>query len=76
MLTWLLSILPRLAIAALIFAAGWWGSKIVTRLLHRAITRAKVDAGVTTFLSSLLSILIKVIVAIMAIARFGVDVTR
>ena len=75
LLTWLLSILPRLAIAALIFAAGWWGSKIVTRLLHRAITRAKVDAGVTTFLSSLLSILIKVIVAIMAIAQLGVDVT-
>lgn len=74
-LSWLLSMLPRLAVAILIFAAGWWGSTILTRLLHRTITRAKGDAGVTTFLSSLLSILIKAVTSIMAIAQLGVDVT-
>ena len=74
-LTWLVSILPRLAASVLLFGLGWWLSNVVTRLMRRAVTRAKGDAGVTTFLSSLLNILLKVIISIMAIAQLGVDVT-
>ncbi len=74
-LTWLVSMLPRLAAAVLLFGLGWWLSNVVTRLMRRAVTRAKGDAGVTTFLSSLLNILLKVIISIMAIAQLGVDVT-
>ena len=74
-LTWLVSMLPRLAASVLLFGLGWWLSNVVTRLMRRAVTRAKGDAGVTTFLSSLLNILLKVIISIMAIAQLGVDVT-
>lgn len=74
-LTWLVSMLPRLAVSVLLFGLGWWLSNVVTRLMRRAVTRAKGDAGVTTFLSSLLNILLKVIISIMAIAQLGVDVT-
>ena len=74
-LTWLVSMLPRLAASVLLFGLGWWLSNVVTRLMRRAVTRAKGDAGVTTFLSSLLNILLKIIISIMAIAQLGVDVT-
>lgn len=74
-LTWLVSMLPRLAASVLLFGLGWWLSNVVTRLMRRAVARAKGDAGVTTFLSSLLNILLKVIISIMAIAQLGVDVT-
>ena len=74
-LTWLVSMLPRLAASVLLFGLGWWLSNVVTRLMRRAVTRAKGDAGVTTFLSSLLNILLKVIISIMAIAQLGVDLT-
>ena len=74
-LTWLVSMLPRLAASVLLFGLGWWLSNVVTRLMRRAVTRAKGDAGVTTFLSSLLNILLKVIISIMVIAQLGVDVT-
>ncbi len=74
-LTWLVSFLPRLAVAGLIFGLGWWLANVVTRGMRRAVARAKGDSGATSFLSSLINVLIKIIVSIMALAQLGVDVT-
>lgn len=73
--SWLLSLLPRAAGAAVIFGVGWWLSGAVTRFVKRAMARAKTDAGISSFLISLVNASLKVIVALMALAQLGVDVS-
>ena len=73
--SWLLSLLPRAAGAAVIVGVGWWRSGAVTRFVQRAMARAKTDAGISSFLISLVNASLKVIVALMALAQLGVDVS-
>lgn len=72
---WLLSIVPKLAGALLIFILGWWLSGIIAHLILRGMERAKVDQGVRDFLHSCVKIIIKIIVVITALSTLGMNVT-
>ena len=65
----------RLLIAAVVFLAGRWVSKLIVRLMHRVMERAKIDPTLTKFLGSIAYAILLVAVAIATLDQVGVNTT-
>ena len=74
-LDWIWQVGPRILWALVTFVVGWYLSKLVVKLLKRAMERGRAEKGAVTFISSVVSILLKLLVAITAAAQLGMDVT-
>lgn len=72
---WAWKFIPNLIIAIVIFALGWWLSKIVCRIIKKALSRGKADLTAVSFIYSVTLCTLRILVIITAIAQLGVDVT-
>ena len=60
---------PNVIAAVLILVIGWWGAKLITRLVRGAMTRAKTDSTLVAFLGNLVYMLVLTMVVIAALGR-------
>ncbi|HHZ05667.1 MAG TPA: mechanosensitive ion channel [Clostridiales bacterium] len=72
---WAVDMIPKIIIAVLIFAIGWWISRIITNIVKKAMLKSKADLAAVTFICSFLKCTLRIIVIISAIAQLGVNVT-
>ena len=72
---WIWQVGPRILWALVTFVVGWYLSKLVVKLLKRAMERGRAEKGAVTFISSVVNILLKLLAAITAAAQLGMDVT-
>ncbi len=73
--SWFIDFLPRLISAAIIFLLGWWITKIICRIITKAMNKAKADSTVISFLHSVINFSLKTIVVICVLSTLGFDVT-
>ncbi len=67
--------LPTLIVAALVFLLGLLLTKVVLKIVDRAMTRAKVEGAAGSFIKSLLRILLYTLLTIIALSILGVPMT-
>ena len=72
---WFISYLPNLISGLIIFVVGWWLTKLLCKLLLKAMTKGKADPTVATFLHSIINLALKTIVIICVLSTVGFDVT-
>lgn len=72
---WAWGFFPKLIIAIIIFALGWWLSKLVCKLIKKALGKSKTDPAATSFIYSVTLCALRIFVIISAIAQLGVNVT-
>ncbi len=72
---WFISALPNIIAAVLILVLGWWITKLICKIVRKAMIKSKADPTVCTFLLSLINVALKIIVIICAISTLGFDVT-
>lgn len=72
---WGWELLPRLISAVLIFVIGWWATKLICKLILRAMKKSKADPTVSSFLHSLINASLKIVVIIAVLSALGFDVT-
>ena len=74
-LRWLGGFAGNLLLAAVIFFAGWFLAKLVSRLVKKAMGKGKLEPLVISFTGSLVKALVLVVAFISAIAQLGVNIT-
>jgi small conductance mechanosensitive channel len=67
--------LPRLGLALLTLAVGWWGISVIGRLLRKVMEEKQVDETLRPFLLSMSSMLLKVLLVISVASMVGVEMT-
>lgn len=72
---WWISASPAIINAVIILILGLWLTRILIKLIRRALKRGKTDVGVQQFTVSLLNTILKGIVFITAASSLGVNVT-
>ena len=72
---WFINYLPNIIAALLILLIGFWLTKLVGKLVLKAMKKSKADPTVSTFLHSLVGVLLKIIIVICALSTLGVDMT-
>lgn len=72
---WFIAFLPKLISAAIVFLLGWWITKIICKIITKAMNKAKADTTVVSFLNSIINFSLKTIVVICALSTLGFDVT-
>ncbi|MBQ9461953.1 MAG: mechanosensitive ion channel [Clostridia bacterium] len=72
---WFISSLPNFIAALLILLVGWWITRIICKIIRKAMEKSKADPTVCAFLLSLINVALKIIVIICAISTVGFDVT-
>ena len=65
----------RLAVALIIYIAGFWLARQLSKGFRKILERRETDESLTTFLTSLTSIGLKVLVIISVITQLGVEMT-
>ncbi|MCT4560828.1 MAG: mechanosensitive ion channel [Crocinitomicaceae bacterium] len=73
--SYLFSFTKNLAIALVIFFAGFWIAKMISRSIKKVMLRGNADPGLTSFIASLANITLKILVFITAITQVGVEMT-
>ena len=71
----LLAFLPRLILALVIFIIGWWGARLVCKLMKKALSNSKIDPAAISFIYSVTLCALRIFIIISAIAQLGVNVT-
>ena len=72
---WFINYLPNIIAALFILLIGFWLTKIIGKLVLKAMKKSKADPTVSTFLHSLVGVLLKIIIVICALSTLGVDMT-
>ncbi len=72
---WFINYLPNIISAVLILIIGFWLTRIVGKLILKALKKSKADPTVSSFLHSLIGVTLKIIIVICALSTLGVDVT-
>lgn len=72
---WFISAFPKLIAGLIIFIIGWWLTKIICKIVVRAMSRAKVDKTVISFLNSTANAVLKVLVILCVLSTIGFDIT-
>lgn len=72
---WFISYLPNLISALIILILGWWATKILCKLLLKAMTKSKADPTVASFLHSVINLALKIVVIICVLSTIGFNVT-
>jgi small conductance mechanosensitive channel len=65
----------RIAVAILIVVAGWFLTKLLTRLIERYLTRYNIDEMLVRFVASIANAVLLLIVAIAALGSLGINTT-
>lgn len=65
----------KLLAALLIFIIGKWISKMISKILHKAMIKSKTDETLANFISSITYFLLLLFVVIAAISKLGVQTT-
>ncbi len=74
-LRWLGGFAGNLLLALVIFFAGWFLAKLVSRLVKKAMNKGKLEPLVVSFTGSLVKALVLVAAFISAVAQLGVNIT-
>lgn len=72
---WFIRSIPRFVTALLILIVGWWLTKLICKLMKKAMLKAKADPTVITFLHSVTNAGLKVLVVIVVLSTLGFDMT-
>lgn len=72
---WFINALPNILAALAILFFGWWITRIICKVIKKAMVKGKADPTVSTFLLSVINVALKVIVIICAISTVGFDVS-
>ena len=72
---WLLGGFPKLIAGLIIFILGWWLTKLICKIVVRAMTGAKVDKTVISFFNSTANAVLKVLVILCVLSTIGFDIT-
>lgn len=72
---WILSILPNVISAIIIFVIGWWLTKIICKIFVKAMGKGKADHTVISFLNSIINASLKILIIICTLSTLGFDVT-
>lgn len=72
---WLLDFIPKIIIAIIIFAVGWWLSSLITNLVKKAMSKGSKDLAAISFICSLTKCILRIFVIISAISQLGVNIT-
>ena len=72
---WFVRFLPNIITAILILVVGFWLSRVIVKIVHKAMVKANADPTVTSFLRSVISVALKILIVICALSTIGVDVT-
>lgn len=72
---WFPSFWPKLIVAILMFIIGWWLTKLICKIMVKALNKTKADPTVVSFLKSVISAALKIMVIILVLATLGFDVT-
>ena len=70
-----LDFLPHLIIAIVIFLVGWWVSRLICKLIRKALGKSKIDPAAISFIYSVTLCALRIFIIISAIAQLGVNVT-
>ncbi len=72
---WFMGYLPNIIAAILILVVGFWATKIVGKIVLKAMTKGKADPTVSTFLHSLVGVTLKLVIVICVLSTLGIDMT-
>ena len=72
---WLFSGFQKLIAGLIIFILGWWLTKLICKIVVRAMTGAKVDKTVISFFNSTANAVLKVLVILCVLSTIGFDIT-
>lgn len=72
---WFLDFLPNLVASILVLVLGLWLSKVICKIVIKAMNKSKADITVTSFLKSILNIVLKILVLVSAASTLGFDMT-
>lgn len=72
---WLIGAFPKLIAGLIIFFLGWWLTKLICKIVVRAMTGAKVDKTVISFFNSIANAVLKVLVILCVLSTIGFDIT-
>ena len=72
---WLISAFPKLIAGLIIFILGWWLTKLICKIVVRAMAGAKVDKTVISFFNSTANAVLKVLVILCVLSTIGFDIT-
>ena len=72
---WLIAFLPKFIGAVLIFVIGWWLTKVICKLIMKALNKSKADQTVVSFLHSAISAALKILVVVCVLSALGIDMT-
>lgn len=61
--------------ALIVFVIGWYGAKLLLKMIKKAMNRAEIDPIVTSFVSSIVNWGLRIIVVITVIGQLGVSTT-
>ena len=64
---------PKLVIAIIIFAIGWWLSNFLSKMLKKAMIKSKLDSTIASFSYSGLKVIFKIIALLISISALGVN---
>ncbi len=67
--------LKHLLVAIVIILVGRWLSRVVSRLIERAMVAARIEQTVINFIAHLTSIVVMVFAVLIALARLGLEMT-
>jgi small conductance mechanosensitive channel len=73
--TFLISYMPKLGGAILLFVIGWWVINTITRLVRKGMVRREFDVSLQSFLASLVSVVLKVMLLITTAGMLGIQTT-
>lgn len=66
---------PRLLLAIIVLALGFWMIRIVVRIMVKALEKANVDISLRSFLGSATRLSLRIIVVIVVVSILGVETT-
>lgn len=70
-----LDFLPHLIVAIVIFFVGWWVSRLICKIIRKALGKSKIDPAAISFIYSVTLCALRIFIIISAIAQLGVNVT-
>lgn len=64
---------PRLISATFLFIIGWWGIKLIKKVIMRIMTKREMEPTLSKFLADILIWILKILLFVTVISRLGVE---
>ncbi len=66
---------PKVLLGILTLIIGFWVSRIITRIVHKALEKSKVEVTLLEFLTNIIGIILKVLVVVSVATMIGIQMT-